>query len=109
MRSSIVLSMFAAAVLAAAALPTSAAAKSPYEEFNLALYKRSPDANGKSGVCVCKGGNLDRRIGQITRGAGQNGNGLYLVVNCQALTFDPETGETVDASYCDESWTTLPK
>jgi len=109
MRFSIVLSVFAAAVLAAATLPASAAAKSPYEEFSLALYKRSPDANGKSGVCVCKGGNFDRRIGQITRGAGQNASGVYLVLNCQALAFDPETGETADATYCDESWTTLPK
>jgi hypothetical protein len=101
--------MFAVAMLAAATLPTSAAAKSPRDEFSLALFKRSSDSNGKSGVCVCKGGILDRRIGQITRGGVQNGNDVYLVLNCQALAFDPETGETTDATFCDEGWTTLPR
>lgn len=109
MRFPIVLSVILAAVFAAATLPTSAAAKSPRDEFSLALYKRTSDANGKSGVCVCTGGNLDRRIGHIKRGGVQNGNDVYTVVRCEALLFDPETGELTGTDQCDEGWLALPR
>ena len=111
MKPSMILSLFTAAAFAAVALPASAAPKTHFESYTEALAQRLPDQKlkYKSGLCVCVGGDLDRRTGHIVAGLLEDAGLVSYAVVCQALFFDQETGEIDDVEQCDEGWMPLPK
>ena len=108
MKSSIFSFLLTVVVLVGLALPTPAAAASDIEKYGKSLTKRTGDPDFKRGLCVCTGGNLDRRAGVIVLGGGSDANGAFLLTVCTAMFFDETTGEVSDTEICDETWMPLP-